>query len=523
MKSFFLLSILALAPWCGSVFAAPAAIGRDVPDERAETVDVAPPYDRHSRALECYITGLLQNDPALRIKYMRRAVLLDPGSRLPLAVLVKTLGRAPQAAKETAAALAGLRSRYRDDLFFVHQTGIIDCLAGVPPEKIIETVEPLLKRKPARKDGDSFNALAAFWADLRLKMPGAAVKTPFEPDNVRLQEVALLYYGTCGARDRLAVRESAAPEGIADCLRRLRSASFTRLAEVRGALAVLSAVRCFDEAFEIAAKWRRSHQDPVSELLFIEAASRAGRIAELEAALKKYPSLSVDFCAKTRFACFLAGKNFARAEQELANFKSPVEKLTRALTLAQVTRDAGKMRACIDRMCVVMKRDPAVIAMAYLSLAELHGDKAAFRAGEALISGGREAQDPALANAAGYVAAVLGIDLDRAEARIRFALSREPESPAYLDSMAWLKYRRGAYAEAAEYMDRAIARVTVAIGGAVIAEHAGDIDLALGKKDRALRRFETALALYEKNPVENADLDPVPLRKKIADLKKSLR
>ena len=522
MKNLLLLICVALG--CGSVFSAPAAaVGRDVPEERAETVDVTPPYDRRSRALECYITGLLQQDPALRVEYMRKAVLLDPGSRLPLAVLVKTLGRAPQAAKETAAALAGVRSRYRDDLFFVRHAGIIDSLAGVPPGKIIETVEPLLKRKPAQKDVNSFNGLAAFWADLRLKMPGAAVKTPFEPDTLRLQEIALLYYGTCGARDRLAARESVSSAGIADCLRRLRSASFRRLTEVRGALAVLSTVRRFDEAFEIAAEWRKVHQDPVSELLFIEAASRAGRIAELEAALKKYPALSVDFCAKMRFACFLAGKNFARAEQELANFKSPVEKLTRALTLAQITRDAGKMRACISKMRIVMKRDPAIIAMAYLSLAEQHGDKAAFRAGEALISGGREAQDPALANAAGYVATVLGIDLDRAEARIKFALSREPESPAYLDSMAWLKYRRGAYALAAEYMDKAIARVTVAIGGAVIADHAGDIDLALGKKERALRRFRTALELYEENQVENADLDPVALRKKIADLKKSVR
>jgi tetratricopeptide (TPR) repeat protein len=507
----------------GNVFSAPAAVGRDVSEEQAEAVEVAPPYDRHSRAVEFYITGLLQQDPAARVRYMRRAVLLDPGRRLPLAVLVRTLGRVPQAAKETAAALDGLRPRFRNDLFFVHQMGLIDTLAGVPPEKIIKTVEPLLKKKPAPKELNYFHALAAFWADLRLKIPGAAVTPPFAPDDLRLQEITILYYGTSGLRDRLFARESVAPAGIADCVRRLCSTSFSRLAEVRGALAVLSAVRRFDEAYEIAEKWRKTHQDPVSELLFIETASRAGRRAELEAALKKHPSLSVDFCAKMRFACFLARNDFVRAEQELANFKSPAEKLTRGLTLTQVTRNAEKMRACIARMRFVMSRDSAVVAMAYLSFAELHGDKAAFRAGEALISGARAAQDPVLANAAGYVATVLGLDLDRAEERIKFALSREPESPAYLDSMAWLKYKRGDYAQAAEYMDKAISRVTVSIGGAVIAEHAGDIDLALGSRKRALARFKTALELYEKNKVENADLDPEPLRKKIAGLEKSFR
>ena len=520
MKKFFLLSLLVLAAGEG-LYAAPAAAGRDVPGDSPDAVDFRPPCDPHARALEYYITGLLQSEPAARVGFLRRAVLLDPRNRLPLAVLTKTLSRAPELAKETAQALNGVRAQYRKDIFFAHQLAVIDALAETKPEKILAEIAPLLRRKPEKKELESFRALAAFWVDQQLKIPGPAVEPPFGPDDLRLIECTLLYYGTSGLRDQLSARDSVAESGMARCLARLRAMELTRPADVRRILAVLTAVRRNDEAFGIAKKWRSGN--PVAELLFIEAASRAGKAAELESALKKHPSLTVDFCAKMRFVCFLEANDFARAEGELANFKEPAERLTSALRLAQVTRDAGKMRKVIARMQALTKRDPVTLAMAWLSLAELTGDREALSTGLALISGPRFAADPILANAAGYVSAALGVDLELAETRIKFALSRRPENPAYLDSMAWVKFKRGAYAEAADYMDRAIARTTADLGGAVIADHAGDIDLALGKKERALRRFKTALGLYEKNRVENADLDPVTLRKKIAALEKSLR
>ena len=167
MKKLFLLSVLVLAAGEG-LFAAPAAAGRDVPGDRPEAADFRPPYDPHARALECYITGLLRQEPAARIGFLRKAVLLDPRNRLPLAVLTKTLSRAPELAKETAKALGEVRAQYRNDLFAARQMAVIDALAGVPPEKILAGIEPLLRRKPEKKELESFHALAAFWVDQRL-------------------------------------------------------------------------------------------------------------------------------------------------------------------------------------------------------------------------------------------------------------------------------------------------------------------------------------------------------------------
>ena len=52
----------------------------------------------------------------------------------------------------------------------------------------------------------------------------------------------------------------------------------------------------------------------------------------------------------------------------------------------------------------------------------------------------------------GYLLADFNRELDLAEKLVGKALSAEPDNPAYLDSMAWIRYRQGCYAEALSEM-----------------------------------------------------------------------
>lgn len=52
----------------------------------------------------------------------------------------------------------------------------------------------------------------------------------------------------------------------------------------------------------------------------------------------------------------------------------------------------------------------------------------------------------------GYLLADFNRELDLAEKLVGKALSAEPDNPAYLDSMAWIRYRQGRYAEALSEM-----------------------------------------------------------------------
>ncbi len=62
--------------------------------------------------------------------------------------------------------------------------------------------------------------------------------------------------------------------------------------------------------------------------------------------------------------------------------------------------------------------------------------------------------DPTLLNALGYTLADHGMELSRAESLIRKSLTLMPDNPAILDSMGWVRYKRGDAKGAIDYLKR---------------------------------------------------------------------
>jgi len=111
-------------------------------------------------------------------------------------------------------------------------------------------------------------------------------------------------------------------------------------------------------------------------------------------------------------------------------------------------------------------------------------------------------------NYVGYTLADAGKDLDRALALITAAHEQRPDADYIVDSLAWVQYRLGLFDLAWENITRCIA-----LGGddPIIWDHYGDIALALGKKDEAIRGWSEAIA---RNP-DNVEA----IRKKLDALK----
>ncbi len=84
-----------------------------------------------------------------------------------------------------------------------------------------------------------------------------------------------------------------------------------------------------------------------------------------------------------------------------------------------------------------------------------------------------------------------GVRLDEAERMIRFALSHRPRQAAYLDTYGWLQYKKGRFAEARKWLERAAATR----GGAdpVVLDHLGDTLWRLDKTKEAVRYWEAAV------------------------------
>lgn len=99
-----------------------------------------------------------------------------------------------------------------------------------------------------------------------------------------------------------------------------------------------------------------------------------------------------------------------------------------------------------------------------------------------------------------YYLAIGGGDLDRAEELSRKAVSEQPENPTYLDTLAWILFLKGHYAEALEIQDKAMENITSeAEGTGEYWDHMGDIQYMNGMKDKAVESWKKALELDKGN------------------------
>lgn len=113
-------------------------------------------------------------------------------------------------------------------------------------------------------------------------------------------------------------------------------------------------------------------------------------------------------------------------------------------------------------------------------------------------------------NYLGYTYADKGVNLDKAAALVKKALSLKPDNGYILDSMGWVYYKKGDFKNALIYLSKAVEKVP---DDAILLEHLGDVYAAVKQEKKALEAYERALS--GKN-----DADTKELEKKINALKK---
>jgi len=99
-------------------------------------------------------------------------------------------------------------------------------------------------------------------------------------------------------------------------------------------------------------------------------------------------------------------------------------------------------------------------------------------------------------NYLGYMYADLGIKLDRAEKMIEQALEMSPDNSAYLDSFAWVLYKKGRFEAALEYQKKALKFDSE---DPLMLEHMGDIYKSLEELQQARYHWSKALELDPEN------------------------
>lgn len=95
-------------------------------------------------------------------------------------------------------------------------------------------------------------------------------------------------------------------------------------------------------------------------------------------------------------------------------------------------------------------------------------------------------------NFIGYTYAEKGINLDEAEKLVLRAVELLPKNGFVIDSLGWVYYKQGRYAEAVSELKRA---TELSPQDAIIMEHLGDAYLKMGDKDGAKAAYEKSLSL----------------------------
>jgi tetratricopeptide (TPR) repeat protein len=116
----------------------------------------------------------------------------------------------------------------------------------------------------------------------------------------------------------------------------------------------------------------------------------------------------------------------------------------------------------------------------------------------------------AASNDLGYTWADEGKNLDRAEQLVRVAVEAEPDNQSYLDSMAWVEYKRGKFNEARGYLDRAIGPATRP--DPVVLDHLGDTLYRLDQPQEAVKQWKRSLKRVEESGDTRDDLKDLRLQ-----------
>lgn len=105
--------------------------------------------------------------------------------------------------------------------------------------------------------------------------------------------------------------------------------------------------------------------------------------------------------------------------------------------------------------------------------------------------------DPSINNFYGYILAVKGDSLDFAEDLVRKALEQDPANGYYLDSLGWVKFKKGEFSEALKVL---LSASEIVSDDPVIWEHIGDAYMELGQPEMAIESYHHSAEIDPDRP-----------------------
>ena len=144
-----------------------------------------------------------------------------------------------------------------------------------------------------------------------------------------------------------------------------------------------------------------------------------------------------------------------------------------------------------------LKHLSLLVKQARFSLSNIHVLMGNIGKGEAILEEmyAEDPNDAGINNDLGYLYADQGKELEKAETMIAKAVKADPGNSAYLDSLAWVLYKRGKYEEALAKMEKSLemSKAKQNASDATLWDHLGDIQERLKNIEKAVDAWKKAL------------------------------
>ena len=171
----------------------------------------------------------------------------------------------------------------------------------------------------------------------------------------------------------------------------------------------------------------------------------------------------------------------------------PEKRLELDLFEGELLRSIGKYQASYDTLNLAVQSNPNNVELLYskaLSAERLNKHDEFEQNLKGILK--KHPQNAQALNALGYYLVSKTDRLAEAGVLINKAYQLEPEDPVIIDSIGWLNYRKGDFAEAEKWLEKA----SLLTFDPEISAHMGEVYWLLGKKEKAMLVWKKALKAF---------------------------
>ena len=241
---------------------------------------------------------------------------------------------------------------------------------------------------------------------------------------------------------------------------------------------------------------------PAAQLLLAEVDQRWGRLDDAVAALLAIDPKSDIRSTADRLAMVMsdkAGDGEAGLKIGQASIKAHPEDIDLALGYADLLRQKSHFPEAIAAYDAVLAKVSPVsnrrgVALYHRGIAFQQAHQWPKAETDLLAALQLRPDDPGLLNYLAFSWADQGLNLDRARTMLERAIQLVPDDGAIVDSLGWVMFRAGDYAEAVQQLEHA---VSLDIGDPVINDHLGDAYWKVGRLIEARGQWEKAARLSD--------------------------